>query len=96
MGTTRKAERRQTAGKAEKGEGVGIINPKGEGGAPPEQVRTLFVRGLIQEMGGQPPRPENTLPQRKMKRGGGDRSRNQGANRRRGGSTYPIRGERGA
>ena len=28
--------------------------PEGEGGPPPEQARTPFVRGLNQEMGGHP------------------------------------------
>ena len=30
------------------------IPPEGEGGPPPEQAHTPFVRGLIQEMGGNP------------------------------------------
>ena len=36
------------------GEGGSTPHPDGEGGAPPEQARTPFVRGLIQDMGGNP------------------------------------------
>ena len=36
----------------ERGEGEGTPHHEGEGGAPHEQERTPFVRGLIQEMGG--------------------------------------------
>ena len=35
-------------------EGGGNPQPKEEGGTPPEQARTPFMRGLIQEMGGNP------------------------------------------
>ena len=36
--------------------GGGTTQPKGKGGAPPDQARTTFVRGLIQEMGGATPK----------------------------------------
>ena len=35
-------------------EGAGNIQPEGKGGPPPNQARTPFLRGLIQEMGGKP------------------------------------------
>ena len=36
--------------------------PEGEGGTPPVQAHTPFVRGQIQEMGGKPPRPTKPPP----------------------------------
>ena len=51
--------------------GGGTINPKGEGVPPPELARMPFMRGLTQEMGGNPQDLRRPSPQCKTKRGGG-------------------------
>ena len=48
----------------ERGGGGGILQPEGEGGTPPEQARTPFVHGLIQEMGGNPKDLRRSPPDR--------------------------------
>ena len=44
------------------GEGGRTPHPKGEGGTNPNQTLTPFVHGLIKDMGGKPPRPEQPPP----------------------------------
>ena len=47
-------QRALPAQQAGEGGGGGTPQPEGEGGTPPKQAHTPFVRGLIQEMGGNP------------------------------------------
>ena len=54
------------------GEGGGASSsPKERGGSPPKQVRTPFVRGLIQEMGGNPQDLRSPPPNTRKREGGG-------------------------
>ena len=57
---------------------VGTPQPEGEGGAPPEQARTPFVSGLIQEMGGNPQDLRSPPPTQDKAKGGGGREDGKG------------------
>ena len=56
-------------GRGEKGGALSIL--KERGGAPPEQARTPFMRGLIQEMGGNPQDLRSPTPNAKQSVGEG-------------------------
>ena len=74
------------------GEGGGILHPKREGGAPPEQARTCFMRGLIQEMGGYPQDLRMPPPNARRSKGEGVGGERKGETRVRVGAPPPLGG----
>ena len=77
----------------QRGEGGITPKPDGEGESPPEQARTSFLRGLIQEMGGNPQDLSSPPPHRETKREEGDNMGWPGRDQSRGGCTNPNRWE---
>ena len=75
--------------------GGSTSQPEGEGETPPKQARMPFMRGLIQEMGGNPQDLISPPPHRKMKRRGGVKRAAQRGSRVREGAPTPL-GGRGA
>ena len=72
----------------------GTPHQEGEGGAPPDQERMTFVRGLINEMGGSPqPQIPAETPHFQTKRCGGGRIRGTIRTMSWRVRIYPIRGE---
>ena len=56
-------------------------SPTERGGTPPEQARTPFVCGLIQEMGGNPQDLSSPFPIARQSKGEGIREEAQGGTR---------------
>ena len=66
--------------------------PEGEGGTPPKQASTPFVRGLIQEMGGNPKDLSSPLPTARRSEEEGTRREAQGGSGVGEGAPTPLGG----